>query len=160
MQSESKQENITLSITEDKKPDLTAPIEKLNIDDARKLVKTDSLKMINNCLTTFTKMIDEGVSVQKCDALTTMILQTLIFIDVNLSTIIAMDDDLIYTNEEIKKLDPKKLLSVYELILWKRINTHLDDQFKIGIVDNIEFIRDIREYINNICYKNINVNEN
>ena len=157
MPSESNQENITLSITENKKPDQTAPLENLDINELRKNIKTNSLTMINNCLVTFTKMIDEGVTIEKYDALNSLILQTFMYIDTNLSNIIAIDDDLIYTNEEMKELDPSKLISVYELVLWKRINTHLDDQFKMGILDNIEFLRDTRDFINNILYKNINV---
>lgn len=162
MQSESKQENITISTIKDKKPDLTAPSEKpenVSIDEIRKLTKSDALTMINNCLVTFTKMIDEGVTIQKCDALNELINKTFMFIDINLSSIIAMDDDLIYLNKEMTELDPTKMVSVYELVLWKRINTHLDEQFKMGILDNIEFLRDIKDYINNVCYKNYNVDD-
>ena len=155
MQSESKQKNTTASITEDKKPDLSAPNKNLNIDEIRQLTKTDSLNMINNCLITFTKIIEQGVTIEKCDALNEMILQTFMFIDINLSNIIAMDDDLIYSNKEMTELDPTKLMSVYELVLWKRINNHLDDQFKMGIIDHIEFLRDIKDFIDNVCYKNI-----
>lgn len=165
MQSESKPENTTDSMTEtikieNKKPDLAAPIIKNTIDDIRVCVKEDSLNMINNCLVTFTKMVDEGVTIQKCDALTSLIMQTLMYIDINLSNIIASDDDFIYLNKEMTELNTKNLIPVYELVLWKRINNHLDDQFKLGIIDNIEFLRDIRDYINNVCYKNINVTEN
>ena len=116
--------------------------------------------MINNCLTTFTKIVDDKITIQKCDALNEMILQTLMSIDINLSNIIAMDDELIYSNKEITELDPDKLLSIYELVLWKRVNNHLDDQFKMGILDNIEFLRDIKDFINNVCYKNITCIEN
>ena len=105
-------------------------------------------------------MVDEGVTIQKCDALTSLIMQTLMYIDINLSNIIASDDDFIYLNKEMTELNTKNLIPVYELVLWKRINNHLDDQFKLGIIDNIEFLRDIRDYINNVCYKNINVTEN
>ena len=160
MQSESKNENTTTCTIEEKKPDLTAPLKTISIEEGRKLTKTDSLKMINNCLLAFTKMVDEGVTIEKCDAITTMILQTLMFIDINIGNIIAMDDDLIYSNKEMTELDPNKLLSVYELVLWKRINNHLDDQYKLGIIDNISFLRDIKNYIENVCYKNITCIEN
>jgi len=143
----------------EQKPDLTAPYHASNVDEIRTLTKTDSLKMIDNCLSLFTKIIDEGVTIQKCDALNELILKTLMLLDVNLSSIIAMDNDLIYTNKEMTELDPTKMMNVYELVLWKRINTHLDDQYKMGIIDNIDFIRDIKNYINNVCWKNINVSE-
>lgn len=158
MSSNSKEENITTSTTEEK-PDLTAPIKNIDINEARVITKTDSLKMINNCLTTFTKMIDEGVTIPKCDAINQLFIQILCYIDMNIGNIMAIDDDLIYLNKEMTELDPNKMISVYELVLWKRVNNHLDDQFKFGIIDNINFLRDIKDYITNVCYKTIHVIE-
>lgn len=158
MSSNSKEENITISTTEEK-PDLTAPIKNVDINEARAITKTDSLKMINNCLTTFTKMIDEGVTIPKCDAINQLFIQILCYIDMNIGNIMAIDDDLIYLNKEMTELDPNKIISVYELVLWKRVNNHLDEQFKLGIIDNINFLRDIKDYIENVCYKNIPVTD-
>lgn len=158
MQSNSKEENTTISITEEK-PDQTAPLKNVDIYEARAITKNDSLKMINNCLTTFSKMIDEGVTIPKCDAINQMFTQILCYIDINIGNIMASDDDLIYLNKEMTELDPNKMICVYELVLWKRINNHLDEQYKLGIVDNINFLRDIKDYIENVCYKNINVND-
>lgn len=156
MSSNSKEENTTISTIEEK-PDQTAPFKNIGIDEARVITKTDSLKMINNCLATFTKMIDEGVTIPKCDAINQLFIQTLCYIDMNVGNIMSIDDDLIYLNKEMTELDPNKMISVYELVLWKRVNNHLDEQFKLGIIDNINFLRDIKDYIENVCYKNIHV---
>ena len=94
MSSNLKEENITISTT-DEKPDQTAPIKNVNINEARTITKSDSLKMINNCLNTFTKMIDEGVTIPKCDAINQMFTQILRYIDINIGNIMLIDDDFI-----------------------------------------------------------------
>ena len=156
MSSNSKEENITISTIKEI-PDQTAPLKNVDINEARAITKTDSLKMINNCLTTFTKMIDEEVTIPKCDAINLMFTQILCYIDINIGNIMAIDNDFIYLNKEMTEIDPNKMINIYELVLWKRINNYLDDQYKSGIVDNINFLRDIKDYIENVCYKNIHV---
>lgn len=177
--SEQKQENTTNSTTENK-PDLTAPIPR-NVDshlcacsdcpcedidikfqiktleNERKNYKANGLEMINNCLTTFTKTIDKGITFNSIDALNIMIYETLSYLDIKLSDIIAYDDNSIYLNKEMTELNTNDLTPVYELVLWKRINDQIENQPKYGIIDNINFLRDIKDYINNVCYKNIDV---
>lgn len=156
MSSNLKEENTTI-FTIKEKPDQTAPFKNVDVNEARSITKTDSLKMINNCLTAFTKMVEEEVTIPKCDAINQMFSQILCYIDINLGNIMAIDDDFIYLNKEITELDPNKIINLYELILWKRINNHLDYQYKFGIIDNINFLRDIKDFIENVCYKNIHI---
>lgn len=137
--------------------DIEIKFQTKTLENERKNYKANGLEMINNCLTTFTKTIDKGITFSSIDALNIMIYETLSYLDIKLSDIIAYDDNSIYLNKEMTELNTNNLTPVYELVLWKRINDQIEDQPKYGIIDNINFLRDIKDYINNVCYKNIDV---
>ena len=155
MQSEQKEENITISITNTKEPDQTAPLSKEDLLEKRKTFKEDSNNLINNALNFFTNLVEETITLEKINCLNALLYNVLIFLDTNSSELINVN------NVDIRKIDAETVtqeqaIAIYELGLWKRVNDYLErNEIGINIMDNIYFIKEIKDYINNVLYKNI-----
>lgn len=153
MQCDLKEENFTISIDEDK-PDQTAPFTKKELKLKRKEFKEDSINIINSALNYFVKIVEETITFEKINCLNLLLYNALIYLETNSSLLVSGNNENISTIDA-EQITNEQLLAINELNLWKKINDFLDkQQVIINIMDNIYFLREIKDYINNVLYKN------
>lgn len=146
------QENTTNSTTDIKLDNI---IINEDINSKRKQIKEDGITLIDNAIKYFMYITKEEIKIEKIDFLNILIYQCLIFLEINAGKVISLNKEDI-TSIDAESITESQALAIYELGLWKRINDFQEQHPRLNIFDSIGFLRDIKNYILNVCYKNIN----
>ena len=136
------------------KVDLSIKLSNEDIINLRKEIKEQGVNLINNAINYFVKMTKEGLEIKKIDFLNILLYNAIIYLETNTSKLIVSNEEDLTTIDG-DTITHNQALAIYELGLWKRINDFLDNNPILNIFDSIEFLRTIKNYILNTCYKNL-----
>lgn len=154
---ENKQEGLINENSSQEEPKSEIDLNILSNDEEteedRKTIKINGIELIDDSLNFFKKIIEEGLTIDKLNYLNTKLYSTLLFLEINASKLVSQN------NEDLSNIDGETItheqaLAIYELSLWKRINDFIEDNPTLNIFTTIYFLRDIKNYILNVCYKN------
>ena len=99
-------------------------------------------------------MNKEGLEIKKIDFLNVLLYNAIIYLETNTSKLIVSNEENL-TSIDGDTITHNQALAIYELGMWKRINDFLENNPILNIFDSIEFLRNIKNYILNTCYKNL-----
>lgn len=136
------------------KVDFTIKLTDEDIQNIRKEIKQQGVDLINNAINYFVKMNKEGLEIKKIDFLNVLLYNAIIYLETTTSKLIVSNEEDL-TSIDGDTITHNQALAIYELGMWKRINDFLENNPILNIFDSIEFLRSIKNYILNTCYKNL-----